>query len=367
MIRKIAFIVLLAAISLYSASAQGDDCRTAREVIKKNLEAVGGVEHIRAVESLVLKGASGSALLPPSEEVTLYLLKPDRLKQVGDFRVVLCDGQRFLYNDGSEESAMTGGTLEGMRYRLGFYHNAFSLLKWEAYFDTAELTGVKEYGLSRHYELRFPGAENERDLMVYVDAETMLLDRLVYLKSQEGAGLLKVVNQLRDWEEHGGLMVPTRIVFDTIGWETSPSHFVISEFLVNEPVDPAIFESASIDFGTVTVGQGRVEGEIYGEMDGTLLTNVQIEDLAEAGIEQLDWVTFRMGEVEMKMRFLSNIQASAEWIKPEEIYVTRYLISGFPRILLLGWNMDVTQKIPGEKGDVFTITLLEKNDNEAGQ
>ncbi len=86
---------------------------------------------------------------------------------------------------------MTGGTLEGMRYRLGFYHNAFSLLNWEQYFDTAELAGVKDYGLARQYELRFPGAENGHDLRVYVDAESMLIDRLVYLKSQEGAGLLK--------------------------------------------------------------------------------------------------------------------------------------------------------------------------------
>lgn len=367
MIRKSAFIVILAATALYAAVAQGEDCRTAREVIEKNLEAVGGVERIRALESLVLRGASGSALLPPSEEVTLYLLKPDRLKQVGDFRVVLCDGGRYLYNDGTAESEMTGGTLEGMLYRLGFYHGAFSLLKWEQYFDTAELAGVKDYGLTRQYELRFPGAENGRDLLVYIDAETMLIDRLVYLKSQEGAGLLKVVNQLRDWEEHGGLTVPTRIIFDTIGWEASPSHFVISEFLVNEPVDPAIFETASIDFGTVTVGEGRVQGEIYGEMDGTLLTNVRIEDLAQAGIEQLDWVTFSMGDFSMKMRFLENIQASAAWIKPEEIYVTRYLISGFPRILLLGWNMDLKEKIPCEKGDTFNITLLEKHVEEAGQ
>ena len=95
MIRKSAFVVLLAAIVLYPAMVRGCDCRTAREAIEKNLEAVGGIEQIRAVESPVLKGASGSALLPPSEEVTLYLLKPDRLKQVGDFRVVLCDGRRF--------------------------------------------------------------------------------------------------------------------------------------------------------------------------------------------------------------------------------------------------------------------------------
>jgi len=366
MLRKSVLILLLTAFSV-SAAAAGGDCRTAREVIEKNLEAVGGAERIRAVESLVLEGASGSALLPPSEEVTLYLLKPDRLKQVGDFRIVLCDGGRCIHNDGVEEQEMSGGTLEGMRYRMGFYHNAFSLLNWEEHFDRAELTRIKDYGLARHYELRFPGAENEHDLLVYIDAETMLIDRLAYLKSQEGAGLLKVVNQLRDWEEHGGLMVPTRIVYDTIGWETSPSHFVISEFMVNEPVDPAIFDSAAIDFGEVTVSEGAVQGEIYGEMDGTLLTNVRIEDLAEAGIEQLDWVTFEMGEFSMKMRFLQDIQRSAEWIKPEEIYVTRYLISGFPRILLLGWNMDLKETIPCEKGDIFTVTLLEKHVEKDGQ
>ena len=41
MIRKSVCIVLFAAIGLYSAVAQGGDCRTARDVIEKNLEAVG--------------------------------------------------------------------------------------------------------------------------------------------------------------------------------------------------------------------------------------------------------------------------------------------------------------------------------------
>jgi|GEM_PF-6191052 len=52
---------------------------TAREVLDKHLDAVGGAEKIRNVESLIFEVASGSALLPPGEEAVLYLKKPDDL------------------------------------------------------------------------------------------------------------------------------------------------------------------------------------------------------------------------------------------------------------------------------------------------
>ena len=91
------------------------------------VEAVGGAAPIRAIETMVVTGGTGSALLTSAEDITLYLAKPDRFKQQGLFSIVLADGERLLYNNGVEQTEITGVNAEELGYRLGFYHNAFSL------------------------------------------------------------------------------------------------------------------------------------------------------------------------------------------------------------------------------------------------
>lgn len=355
--RKLWMVILIAlSLPLPAAGAGEQLLSTARQVIDANLEAVGGVGKLEGIETLMLRGASGSALLPPSEKSTVWLQKPDKFKQVGAFRIILYDGERCVLNDGEEVRDLTGGTLENMKYRTGFYHNGFSLLKWERYFSSAQLLGIKRYGSVKQYELLFPGAENGHDLRAYIDTDTLLLDRLVYTISQEGAKTLDVVNQLRDWKEIDGISMPTRIVFDKIGWETTPTHFVIEEIVVNPGIEDGLFDSTDIDFGVVTIEDGAVRGEIFGDMDGSLLTNIREEDLAEAGIEPKSYLNLAIGDTNLKIRYLSNIQRSAADIKPGEIYITTYPISLYPRTMLLGWNIDVTEKIPCKRGDLIVLT-----------
>jgi hypothetical protein len=347
---------ILAILVLFLAANVSLAALTAEEIIDRNLRAVGGADGIRAIETMILRGATGSALLPPSEEITLYLRKPDSFKQVGSYRVILCDGGRYLFNDGGEPAELEGGDLEGILYRIGFYHNAFSLLKWERHFASATLLGLKRYGPAEQYEILFRGVEEGRDLLVYVDTETWLIDRLVFVISQEGAGEIKVVNQLRDWKEFGGILMPTRIVYDKVGWEVSPTHFVIESVKINPELDDALFESAEVDFGSVAIEGNRLQGEIFGEMDGSLLTNLRQQDLAEAGIEELDWLDLKVGDSRLRVRYLGNIQRSAAHIKPDEVYITTYPISGFRRLMLLGWGFEVTERIPCAKGDQLYLS-----------
>ena len=97
-------------------------------------------------------------------------------------------------------------------------------------------------------------------------------------------------------------------------------------------------------------------------MDGSLLTNLREQDLAEAGIEELDWLELAVGDSRLKVRYLSNIQRSAAHIKPEEIYITTYPISGFRRLMLLGWGFDVSEKIPCAKGDELLLSAAKGTD-----
>jgi hypothetical protein len=336
-------------------------CATALEVIEKNLQAVGGRDRIQSIQSMIVKGATGSALLPPSEEVTLYLKKPDHFKQEGAFRVVLCSGDRFLANTGGTQAPISGGSLDELNYRIGYYHNGFSLLKWKDYFPTAELEEIKKYGPTEQYQIRLPAAEGGRDLIAYIDADTFLVDRLVYNIRQAGAGFLQVVNRLRDYQDFEGIQIPTRLVYDKVGWEVSPSHFLIREVNFDPELDENLFENADIDFGTVVCGADQVQGEIRGVMNGTLLTNVTLEDLTSMNIQHTDWVRLQVGDIKMEVKVLDNIQRSATEIKPDEIYLCTYPISGYPRLMLMAPSVDVEAKIPCKKGDALILSPVEKD------
>lgn len=350
-----------------TAPAGPERCATAQEVIARNLEAIGGADRIRAVRTMTLEGNFGSALLTTAEPITIYLEKPENLKQQGAFRVTLFSNGRAVYNNGLKPQVLSGGNQERIEFRVGFYHNCFSLLKWEALFQKAELEEIKRYGDTAQYVILFPGGECGRDLRAYIDADTFLVDRIVYRSLQEGAGTIQVVNRLRNYETFDGILMPTRLVIDMIGWEASPSHLLIRDVAFNPVLEEGLFDSSDVDFGTVECEGDTIHAEILGYQTGYLLTNIRQEDLEAAGIPFKSWVWAEVGETRMKIRVLGNIQMSAAEIKPGEVYLTTYPICGFPRFMLLGWNMDVATVIPAEKGDALTITPIRDDGEENTQ
>lgn len=351
---------LIVPLLLFGCAAPEPQGPTAQEIIAKNLDAVGGAEKIRAIHCMTIKGLTGSALLPPTEEITLFLEKPDKMRQQGLFRIILCRDGKVFYNSAGEERELTGNALDGLNYRLGFYHNAMSLLKWENAFATAQLEGMKRYGPSDQYVLRFPGAVNGHDMHVYIDAKTYLIDRLVYRIRQDGAGTLQVVNSLRDYKEFAGIRFPSRVVYDKVGWEEGPSQFVLNEVEVNPKLEEGLFDNAKIDFGTVTWDGDTVTGEIMGIMNGSLLTNITLEEIVGHGNEILSWMDLTVNDTKLQVKILKNIQTSASHIKPGEIYLCTYPFSQYPRLMLMAPSVDVSEKIPCKEGDKLILTPVKE-------
>jgi hypothetical protein len=366
--RILAVAALIAAITACSSSPppvvtpEARQLTTAQQVIAANLDAIGGADRIRAIDTMVITGGTGSAMLTSTEALTLYLARPERFKQQGLFRIVLADGDRLVVNTGREVRELEGSAAQELAYRLGFYHNAFSLLEWEPFFAAAELEGTKRYGPTEQYVLRLPGAENGHDLMAYIDADSLLVDRIVFTIDHPDARRLTIVNRLRDFETFDGVLMPTRLVYDKVGWESSPSHFLIDSVEVNPPLDESIFADATIDWGHLEVAGDAVEGELRGVLDGALLTNIRMEDVSAVGVELGGWLEVRAAGTTLRARLLDNIQASAAEVRPQEVYLCHYPISGFPRLMLMGFGVDVEAALPFEPGDSLVVTPTEKPD-----
>jgi len=174
-----------------------------------------------------------------------------------------------------------------------------------------------------------------------------------------------VVNHLKEYKVFQGILIPTYIVYDKIGWESSPTHYLISEVLIDPKIDDAVFESAEIDFGKLSIDGETMHAQIMGTWSGSLMTNIRMEDLVEAQIPMKSRIKIQVGETMMEIRVLENIQTSAAEIKPGEVYLCQYPISGFPRFFLMGWDLDVAALIPCEKGD--DLVLTKTADQEAMQ
>jgi hypothetical protein len=183
----------------------------------------------------------------------------------------------------------------------------------------------------------------------------MLVDRIIFFVREEGIGKLKVVNRLRDYREFGGILFPTRLLYDKVGWEEAPSQFVIREVEINPPLDDGIFSSAEIDFGQVVRGEDELQGEVFGQLSGSVLTNLSSADLEALGIEHGDLLELRWTGGMLGVKYLENIQLSAAEIGPGEVYLCGYPASGFRRLMLMAFDVDVTEQMPVEKGTTLTV------------
>ena len=78
------------------------------------------------------------------------------------------------------------------------------------------------------------------------------------------------------------------------------------------------------------------------------------------------WMELRAKDTVMKVKLLDNIQASATEVRPEEVYLCRYPISNYPRLLLMGFGVDLEQALPCKKGDALLFKKIEKEEKEEG-
>jgi len=164
-----------------------------------------------------------------------------------------------------------------------------------------------------------------------------------------------VVNTLRDYQAFEGILFPTRVVYDKVGWEAGPNQLVIRDVRIDPEIDEAIFQSSELDFGEVLIEGDTVRGEVRAIEDGTALTNVSLSDLSEIGVQVTEWVEVSLGSTRRKVKVLDNIQASAALIRPDEIYLCMYPFSGCPRLMLMTFGQDVLDNTPCAKGDTFVL------------
>lgn len=333
---------------------------SALKIINRNLEAVGGAEKLRSINSLIIKGGRGSIGSRPPEPATCYLKAPDHFKQKSSTGVILSSGEKKVQDIGAGETELPPPMASELDLFIPFALKAFSLLAWEEYFDAAEYLGKKRYGPDEQYVILLPKAQNGEDLTVHFDAESYLIDRLTFKLPDPKAHFLNGLSRLRDYKTFDGIKLPTTVSSEKIGWRELDGQFVIEEIQINPEIDDGIFKEAKMDYGTLIREGDSLKGEVRSTRFDLLHSNVSDEDLAAIGVNDGDWISITLGENIVKAKYIKDY--TPEPTAPPPTF-NRFLIhprAEYNRMLLLGApGANFEETFPFKTGDTFVIKKTE--------
>jgi len=301
-------IAAAAAVLFLTFLAQGanalDQTEPARNIIDKYFEAIGGKARIEAVENLVIGGYYGNVFLARGDSMTLYLKKPSSLRRESFGRILAYDGKLGYSNSFGELAEIQGDNLTSLRYYEGFFHNFFSLIKFDDVLDKAAYLGERQLGPQHEYVISIPyeGVDYE----VHILAESFLIDRIVFPFGDPRKGT-RMVNSLKDYKEFHGVLMPTVLIFEVVGLESAPMKLEVATVDTPVSLHDSLFAKPNVRIEPPTIANGVLTGFIYDDADGNILTNIRKVHMEQLGVKPGEFITFEVEGKEMSIRYVEDI------------------------------------------------------------
>ena len=235
-------IVVFAALIASVSFAEDKNAPTADELVSKNIEAKGGANALRAVQSLKLTGKmlvqQGQIQLDyvqtkkrPGEVRTDATIQGMTIVQAYDgkdgWRISPLQGRRDPEKMSADDvkSLMEDAEIDG------------PLVNWKAKGSTVEYLGTEDVDGTLAHKLKVV-RKNGDVSFVYLDPDHFLEIRILTQRTKHGAQE-EVETDLGDYEKIGGVFVPTSIEFGRKG-DPDKQKIVIDKAEANVSVDDAI-------------------------------------------------------------------------------------------------------------------------------
>ena len=235
--------LLLAAFAALIAAAAFAQQPTVDELVAKNIEAKGGAEALRALQSLRL---TGKLLVQEGQIELRYVeirVRPDKIRTEASLQSMTAidayDGSEgwrvqpfFGRKDPERMSAddvkplVENGEIDG------------PLVEWQAKGSTVEYLGTEDVEGTAAHKLKVV-RKNGDVSFVYLDPDHFLEIRIVTQRMQHGAQMEEEVD-LGDYEKVNNVFVPFSIEAGHKG-DPDKQKEVIEKGEANAPVDDAIF------------------------------------------------------------------------------------------------------------------------------
>ena len=332
------------------AAGEPENAGLSREIIGKYFEAIGGRARVEAVGNLVIGGYYGSVFLERGDSMTLYLKKPSSLRRESYGRVVTYDGTSGYTNVFGDLSEAKGDNLASLRYYAGFFHNFFSLLKFGEALEAAVYVGERRLGPQREHVISIPyeGVDYE----VHILADSWLVDRIVFPFGDPQRGT-RMVNSLKEYERHHGVLMPTAIVFEVVGRESAPMKIEVATVDAPASLPDSLFEKPNIRIEPPVLANGVLTGFIYDEVDGNILTNIRKAHMEQLGVAPGEFITFAVEGRTMSIRYVEDIHTGFKGAQLGD-YMAIYYQTPLLSFLLFGEG-SLSDVFAFEKGQTIRV------------
>ena len=238
----ILFVIGAAAISL-AAETQGQKTPTLDELVTKNIEAKGGAEALRALQSLKMTGRlivnEGQLQLAYSETKK----RPDEVRSEitlqGMTAVEAYDGKEGWkispFQGRKDPEKMSADDIKPLMEDAEIDG---PLVDWKAKGSTLEYIGREDVDGTSAYKIKLV-RKNGDVSFVYLDPDHFLEIRILTQRIRHGAQE-EVETDVGDYEKIGGVFIPFSIEDGRKG-DPDKQKIIIDKAEANVPVDDAIF------------------------------------------------------------------------------------------------------------------------------
>ena len=220
--------------------------QTADEIIDKHLKAVGGVEKLKAMQSV---RATGKLKMGPMEApVTLLKARPDQMRM--DFTIQGMTGTQAY--DGStgwmvmpfmgkkDPEKMSEDMLKNMKDEADFDG---PLVDYKAKGNKVELIGKEDMQGSPAYKLKLT-TKSGTESNLYLDADSYLLIKTESKRKIQGQEVESEAI-LGDYKDVGGILMPHSLEMHAKGAPAGQS-ITFEKYEINPKVDNAIFKMPEV-------------------------------------------------------------------------------------------------------------------------
>src|SRR5215813_4267058 len=236
--------IIVAAFSAPTIFAQGTNQPTVDELVAKNVEAKGGPAALNNLQTL---RSSGKLLVPVQGLIELGFLqtrkRPDAVRTEaslqGMTQIEAYDGKEGWkvspFFGRKDPERMSADDVKGL---VEDTEMGGPLADWKAKGSTVEYLGTEDVDGTLAHKLKVV-RKNGDVSFVYLDPDHFLEIRIVTQRTRHGA-YEEIETDLGDYEQAGGVFVPTSIEFGRKG-APDKQHTIIDKLEANVPVDDTLF------------------------------------------------------------------------------------------------------------------------------
>ena len=291
------FIVLVTLFFLCTNCAKEDP--EIKNLLDKNIEAVGGLEKISQIENYSFK----------IDSQTVYLSSEGKMKIVSGNEPVITDvvlasptgTKRNCFNQISEYEDLEKAEIQSLAKIRS------ALFTLNNYKGQLELLGLKKFGPKNYHMLT--SKEGDLDVEFYIDSEDFLLKRLVFSGFNEETGKYEVNHDFVSFQEVEGIKIPESWFASQVGTRGSLQQATDVQF--NQELAEGFFSDHEINAGAVEIGEGRMNGNVvdFNLARGNRLmigTNFTQSCFQNAGFQSGDKLILEVADTAMEVDFYDS-------------------------------------------------------------